>query len=175
MAKVKLEIELETFEFLKKLANRLNEKEITKVRTANENGEYETTTVENTSKFPFWTVDHTILTAVPPGEGDMQEFWFKGDKVYGSQVKDYCTKHNIDFTEFAKEAQHVCDHKEVEQFEGFFLTEEACQDYIEANRDKYKYPYPVQKSFEDNEQMKSVIQALFAITDTQPNERYTNE
>lgn len=175
MAKVKLEIQLETFEFLKNLVTEINKKDVTKIKTMNEDGTTQVTSFEDKTKFPFWTVDHTVLTAVPPGEGDMQEFWFKGDKVYGNQVKEYCDKHNIDVSYFFGGCQHVCDHKEVEQFEGFFFTEDECQKYIEENRDKYKYPYPMQMSFDNNEQMKKLVKALFEIVDIEPNERFKDE
>lgn len=149
MNKVTVEISKETYDFLRELCTKMNNK-------------------EDDIFYPSYCVDTTKIVYVPPFEGDEREYWHEGKRVLGKDVYKYCTDKGISFEEFLATAQHTCDLKAEEDFVGFFLTEDACEAYIDDNIDSLREPYTYKKSIGDNPEMLKVIRSLFELTGVKP-------
>ena len=156
MNKVTIEISKDSYDFLRELCEKMN-------------------LSENDIKFPYHTVSTTKKVAVPPYEGDEQEYNYKGTPVKSKDVISFCKNNNIALSEFLLKAQHTCDYKGSEEFEGFFLTEDACEKYIDENIDSLKAPYPYRKSLGNNSEMLKVVNTLFEITGVKPEKQWVEK
>lgn len=131
--------------------------------------------INNTDKpvlFPYYTVNTTELMAVPQFEGDEREYMIDGKRVLGGQVRKYIDEHNMTFDEFKEKAIHTCDYKGVEKLEGFFLSEDACYDYIDENIDNLRQPYPYCKSMKDNKEMVDLVLTLMKLVGVEPSKNW---
>jgi hypothetical protein len=122
--------------------------------------------------FPYYVVDTTELMAVPQFEGDEREYMIAGKRVLGKDVNKYIQENNITFDEFKEQAIHTCDYKGVAKLEGFFLTEDDCYNYIDANIANLRHPFPLCKSMNNLTGMKDLILTLFKITGVEPSKSW---
>lgn len=122
--------------------------------------------------FPYYVVDTTELMAVPQFEGDEREYMIAGKRVLGKDVNKYIKDNNITFDEFKEQAIHTCDYKGVAKLEGFFLTEDDCYNYIDANIANLRHPFPLCKSMNNLTGMKDLILTLFKITGVEPSKSW---
>lgn len=132
-------------------------------------------TINNSDRqvlYPCYTVNTTELMAVPQFEGDEREYMIAGDRVLGKDVQKYLDAHNMSFDEFKAQAIHTCDYKGVEKFEGFFLTEDACYDYIDENIKNLRHPYPFCTSMDKNPEMKDLVLTLFRVFNVEPSQSW---